>query len=242
MTIPGEGELHLWFSRRGKALGSDRFLREVMSRYVGMTPQQLSFTRGRHGKPALASPSPPIAFNLTDSRDWTALAVSGGADIGADLEFCDRGRQVLKLARRCFFPAEVDHLLACDGPQRIDRFYDYWTLKEAGIKATGGSLARELEGTGFELAYPSDEAEPGDVGRITALTPAVATPAWYCLLQPFENYRLALCCIAPQNFTAGLRLFEWPYTAPRAQPLSLLAVSAPPIQCALGRQMPALGS
>jgi phosphopantetheine--protein transferase-like protein len=228
MIIPGEGELHLWFCRRDKALGSDGFLREVVSCYLGIAPQQLSFTRGRHGKPALASPAHPIAFNLTDSRDWTALAVSGGADIGADLEYCDRGREVLKLARRCFSPAEVDQLLACDGPQRVDCFYDHWTLKEAAIKATGGSLARELEGTGFELAYPAQESEPGVIGRITALKPAAATPAWYCLLQPFENYRLALCCIAPHDFTLGLRLFEWPCTAPRSYPQSLMAVSAPP--------------
>jgi len=35
-----------------------------------------------------------------------------------------------------------------------------------------------------------------------------AGPAWYCLLQPFDDYRLALCGVAPWDYSAGLRAFE----------------------------------
>lgn len=188
--------------------GSDQFLRAVLARYVDSPPAQMRFTRGAQGKPALAAPVLPLGFNLSDSGDWLAMVVSDGAAVGIDLEYCDSGRDVLKLARRCFSAAELADLQACSAAERVSRFYDYWTLKEAHIKAAGGSLGRELETTGFALHYPGASRDGVAIGRIVPLAPMPAGPAWYCLLQPFGDYRLALCGIAARDYGAGLRAFE----------------------------------
>ncbi len=207
-AIPSAGELHLWLCRRETVTGSDQFQRTVLSRYAAASPGRLRFRRGPQGKPALAAPALQLDFNLSHSGDWLALVVSGGMAVGVDLEYCDARRDVLKLAGRFFCAAELADLQACDAAGRSSRFYDYWTLKEAHIKAVGGSLGRELEATGFALRYPVAAAGSAAPGRIVPLAPLAAEPAWYCLLQPDDHYRLAICCIAPGDSSPGLRGFE----------------------------------
>jgi 4'-phosphopantetheinyl transferase len=198
----------------------------VLSGYGGAAPAQLHITRGRYGKPGLAAPVLPLAFNLSRSGDWFAMAVSNGAAVGVDLEYCDMGRDVLRLARRFFFPLELAELQACAARERVSRFYDYWTLKEAHIKAGGGALGHELEATGFSLRYPDTAAGRRGIGRIAALAPVAS--AWYGLLQPVADYRLALCCRSPRALACGVRLFERSEGAPIERRFALRAVSLLP--------------
>ena len=138
-------------------------------------------------------------------------------------------RDVLKLARRCFSAAELADLQACTIAGRSARFYDYWTLKEAHIKAAGGSLGRELETTVFALEYPVQAAGDTAIGSIVQLAPQPAQSAWYCLVQALEHYRLALCCSAVPGASPGLRLFEFTNTgAILERNPALSAVSAGP--------------
>jgi len=205
-ALPGAAGLHLWLSRRFAVDDSRAFARQVLSRYVGLAPERLRFSRGEHGKPELVYPACPVAFNMSGSGGWLALAVSGGPAVGVDLEYCDPYRDVLKLARRGFNQSEVTDLQACSGHQRTARFYDYWTLKEARVKSSGGSLGRQLQATAFALAYPG--AGTTGVGSIVALPEGETGSAWYGLLQPLPDYRLALCCRSGQDFAPNLRLFE----------------------------------
>ena len=205
----GAEDLHLWLCRREAVAGSDSFRRSVLSRYAPLAPGDWRFTRGAHGKPALAGSRFQFAFNLSNSGDWLALVVSTGAAVGLDLEYCDPRRPVLKLARRCFNQAELAELQGCSARDRVARFYDYWTLKEAGIKARGGSLALELESTGFRLDFARREGAPrAQPGTISALAPKHGMTDFYCLLDPAGSYRLALCCRTRGQFSPRLRLFE----------------------------------
>ncbi len=226
VLAPGEGELHLWFCRRELVAGSEPFQREVLSRYARVAPADLNFAKGPHGKPALLSPHLPIAFNLSNCRDRLVMAISAGGAVGVDLEYCDPRRDVEKLAQRFFSGAEVHQLRACAGAPKVERFYDYWTLKEAAIKATGGSLGRELESTSFDLTEPAGLAGECAPGSIIALTSPVDGRAWYGLLQPFDDYRLAICCIAADDFSAGIRQFDWPHDTPEMCSPRLLATSS----------------
>jgi len=229
LATPSAGELHLWLCHREIAADTNDFLRRVLLRYAGVDPGQLSLRRGPQGKPALAAPMLRLDFNLSHSGDWLALVVSDGTAVGIDLEYCDAGRDVLKLARRFFCTAELADLEACSGAERNSRFYDYWTLKEACIKATGGSLGRELEATGFTVRYPALAAGRAAPGCIVPLAPVTAGPAWYCLLQPLADYRLAVCGLALRDFSLGLRSFELRAgNVAIARPLALRAVSMVP--------------
>jgi phosphopantetheinyl transferase (holo-ACP synthase) len=224
LSPPAGDQLHLWLAASDAVADSDGFTRAVLSRYTGRPPASLAFARGPNGKPQLLDGPRSLSFNLSDSGTWLALAVSGGAAVGVDLEFCDPSRDVLKLARRYFRAPEIADMEAREGARLIDRFYDYWTLKEARVKAAGGSLGRELQVTGFALGG----REVGEPGSIRALESA-AVGAWYGLLEPLPQYRLALCCLGGADFSRGLRLLQWPGGgAPQDGPPPLRAVSARP--------------
>ncbi len=107
------------------------------------------------GKPAVDQGLPQLPFSLSHSRGMAAVAVSSGLPVGVDVEAMvaltgDRGLGELVLA-----PAERAALAAAiDEGEWRDRFFSFWTLKEAVIKATGQGLAADLPGFAVALVPP----------------------------------------------------------------------------------------
>jgi phosphopantetheinyl transferase len=222
-------DLHLWVCRARAVADSLTLARAVLSRYAGAEPGAWRFEKGCHGKPALVGAPRPLDFNLSDSGDWRVCAVTAGTAVGVDLEHSDSRRDVMKLARRFYDPAEVAALEACApaGEQR-SRFYDYWTLKEARVKAQGLALGPALASLVFELDFPAGAPGEGGAGTISEAVPGEPLGAHYCLLDLAPGYRLATCWLKPAGILPRLRLFHW-CPAAGARPLvrPLRAASAP---------------
>lgn len=204
-----EQGLHLWLCPARLVAGSDDFKRRVLSRYAPVAPSEWCFEVGASGKPKLVGPDLPgqlasLQFNLSHSRDWLVCAISGAASVGVDLEYCDPGRDTRKLAQRFFHPDEVAAIDACDAAERVDRFYDYWTLKEARVKASGAALARALDSSSFELSFPV----PGGIGAIATRASDSATTVQYLLWDLPAGFRLAVCRIGDLALPPCLRLLE----------------------------------
>lgn len=197
-------DIHLWLCLQQGATSSDTFKRNVLSNYAAVAPQEWRFTVNGNGKPEIHDAPVPLQFNLSDSGDWLVCAVTIGAAVGVDLEYCDSNREVLKLARRCYSSAELAALQACSESEQYQRFYDYWTLKEASIKSRGGSLGRELETTAFELEFPV--VRSGAMGAVVRAVPA--NDDYCCLLDPVPGYRLAVCKPGGAKLQPCLRLFN----------------------------------
>jgi 4'-phosphopantetheinyl transferase len=145
-------------------------VRLTLASYTGSDPAALRFSPGPHGKPEVVGP--PGArlprFNLSHSRGLIALAVTSDDDVGLDVEHVERQVDCLELARRFFAPREAAHVAAVDSVERHRVFFDYWTLKEAFVKATGLGLSVPLESFWFDLSDPpvaSFADAPRDVGR-----------------------------------------------------------------------------
>lgn len=201
--------MHLWRAPARIVGSSDDFKRRVLSHYAAVAPQEWRFDVGTRGKPALLGPALPeslqtLQFNLSHSRDWLVCAISGAAHVGIDLEYCDPARDTLKLARRFFHPGEVLALEACAAAVGVDRFYDYWTLKEARVKASGEALALSLDSRSFEFAGWEDDA----VARVAALAPDSAATVQYLLWDLPASFRLAVCRIGDIALPPRLRLLE----------------------------------
>ena len=45
-----------------------------------------------------------------------------------------------RIAERYFHPYEIAQLSKLEGPEKLRRFYEYWTYKEAFLKALGGTI------------------------------------------------------------------------------------------------------
>lgn len=91
-----------------------------------------------YGRPYLTA---PVDFNISHSGDYVLCAFSRHCRIGIDIEKI----QPLKLAnfRRQMTDAEWNQVNAAANPLRA--FYDYWTRKEAAIKAIGHGLSLPLD-------------------------------------------------------------------------------------------------
>jgi len=129
-------------------------VRTVLSKYTGVDPVQWRFTTNAYGKPDAVGPAwaEPLRFNLSHTRGLIVCAVTRLEEIGVDVENITRQSTGPDLARRYFSAQEVADLLKLPLPRQQEVFFDYWTLKEAYIKARGKGLAIPLDEFSFDLA------------------------------------------------------------------------------------------
>lgn len=171
--------------RRRRAILSRVLLRTTLSRYAPVPPAHWAFDRDGFDKPRIAEPADTsLAFNISHSADWIACAVSREKAVGIDVQLCDPGRDVLRLAARFFSANETALLRTLTASGRCDRFYAYWTLKEAWLKTTGRGVSGGLDSICFEL---------GENGCLSGFADPFDFPATFWSWQLEADYKLALC-------------------------------------------------
>lgn len=152
----------LYFAEdRRNALIARALVRTALSHYADRPPQQWCFSKGAHGKPEIIDPPAGLRFNLSHTQGMIVCAISRHHDLGVDVENCQRRNDLLKIAKHHFSAAECEALFSLPSAQRKDRFFDYWTLKESYIKASGEGLAIALDSFSFQLPPPAS-TENGD--------------------------------------------------------------------------------
>lgn len=151
-------------------------LRALLGRHLGRDPRSLVFALNEFGKPRLAD-HPGVHFSLSHSQDRALLAVSEGAEVGADLEMM-RPVEHLDLARRYFHPDEVAAIERHGDPRQA--FFRIWTLKEAVVKAIGLGLSLPLDGFAVSIAGACPVME---------IAPAEAPGAWWLSMEPGDYCR-----------------------------------------------------
>jgi 4'-phosphopantetheinyl transferase len=133
-------------------------VRTALSRHVpAVSPDAWSFVTNRYGRPFIAGPQTesPLFFSLSHTDGCVACVVSVNECVGVDVEATDRKCAHREIAEFVFSPEEVGALCALPPAELIDRFFDYWTLKEAYIKARGFGLALPLADFAFTLSPPA---------------------------------------------------------------------------------------
>lgn len=135
-------------SKRDLFLLAHGLLRTSLSEHADVTPDEWQFATGAHGRPEIAAPQSPLRFNLSHTSGLAVCAVSSGCEVGIDVEDISRQHDP-ELARRFFSPREQRDLQGLAGSDQRVRFYQYWTLKEAYLKARGLGLSIPLEAFSF---------------------------------------------------------------------------------------------
>lgn len=115
-------------------------LREILSRYLGVAPENLELELTKHGKPVLKNAPLPLTFSLTHSGGQVFIAVALSKEIGIDFETRNEKRAFSSIAQEVFSPLEISELERLNKNDYVSRFYDLWTLKEAYTKARGLGL------------------------------------------------------------------------------------------------------
>jgi len=122
-------------------------LRIVLGRSLQRAPEGLRFAIGEHGKPSIDG----VEFNLSHTEGCIVVAL-GNDPLGVDVESWLRRTDVLGICDRFFAPSEAAALRALPPSEHRERFFRYWTLKEAYIKARGMGLAIPLASFSFDLS------------------------------------------------------------------------------------------
>lgn len=186
---------------RMQFLAGRALLRSVLSRYLGLPPQQVRLCAGLFGKPHLDISSQKLHFNLAHTRGIAVCGVTRHGEIGVDVERHDR-RINLQLAHRYFAPEEVESLNRLPLQEQPRRFLELWTLKEAFVKAVGTGLRMPLDSFAFHIS--SRDA------RLLYCQRAGLPSDWLAVQFPLgATYQVALVVQALGATRIGYQLHPW---------------------------------
>jgi 4'-phosphopantetheinyl transferase len=155
-----------YFAKDRKRFVAGRgLLRVILSSYVGMSPGEIIFAYGSHGKPALKRQDgqAAIEFNLAHTHAMAIYAITQDRPVGVDIEFIQADFPIEEVAKNFFSSSELAALQALPRKLRVAAFFKCWTRKEAFIKALGDGLSRPLADFDVSLV-PGEPAQLLNVG------------------------------------------------------------------------------
>jgi len=123
------------------------YLRLLLGAYLDLPGKDVHIKRRIKGRPELDSiqSKGELNFSVARSNACYLIGVSGGADIGVDLEVATRRTgKPMALARRYFSQDETAALSAFSDSVLQHAFMHTWSCKEAIVKASGVGIANQL--------------------------------------------------------------------------------------------------
>jgi 4'-phosphopantetheinyl transferase len=181
-----------YFARdRRRYMVTRALVRTVLSRYVSVHPREWIFSANAYGRPEIVNEQARdagLSFNISHTHSLIVLGVTKRRALGVDVENF-RAREVsLDIADHFFAPQEVAALSAVPPQQQQYRFFEYWTFKEAYIKARGMGLSLPLDK--FNFHYPDDCTVEIAIDPELADEPA----RWqFWQFRPRSEYLVAIC-------------------------------------------------
>jgi 4'-phosphopantetheinyl transferase len=145
---------------REKFIVARAALRDILSRYLDISPPQIRFSINRFGKPSIAAELNPnaIRFNISRSNEIALCAVTRGREVGVDIELIDEESASSEIAERFFAPDETTDLKRLPAKLWNAAFFSCWTRKEAYVKAIGEGLSHPLNK--FSVSILPEELTP----------------------------------------------------------------------------------
>lgn len=131
---------------RGRA-----FARRSLSRCAPPHPSEWRIERDTAGKPFVAGPlgPPDIHFNVSHTRGLILCVVSKHEHVGVDVEWHSVLPDLEQVAGLVLSPVEMGEWNWSPPSEKVPRFFDLWTLKEAYSKARGIGLGLPFDQVGF---------------------------------------------------------------------------------------------
>jgi len=132
---------------RHRFLVTRALVRTVLSGYADVAPADWTFSVNPYGRPEIAPRHPGaelLSFSVSHTPSLVVLGVGHGRALGVDTEYVQGRQAPLGVAERFFAPTEVAALRALPEADQPRRFFEYWTLKEAYVKARSMGLSLPL--------------------------------------------------------------------------------------------------
>jgi 4'-phosphopantetheinyl transferase len=188
---------------RRRYIVSQGSLRTILGRYLDLAPEQIVFSRGVRGKPALKATQHAtveegrLQFNTSHSHELALYAIARGREVGIDIEHIRPMSDAEQIVKRFFSDQERTVFQSLAPDQKLPAFFTCWTRKEAFTKARGEGLYRPLDQfvVSFSPGEParllSFEEDPQETSRWSfhSLTPAPGYTA--ALVVEGQSWRLS---------------------------------------------------
>lgn len=179
-------------------------LRQVLARYLAITPAAVEFELTRFSKPQLVGRLRQIAdlrFNLSHAGSRALVAVASGRDVGVDVEVIDPGLDAASLISMTCTPAE--QRVIADAAD-VALFWRVWVRKEAALKAAGCGLLHPPDSV--TVLPPVDFGwlvASGIVGRWVSRDLSIGAGYAACVAAEGDNWILAV-----RDFTDSKLIFR----------------------------------
>lgn len=177
------------------ALITRAFVRIVLSQYAELQPQDWQFDITKNGKPEIKNASLALRFNLSHNDKLIICAVCLKHDIGCDIENLSRKTSIETISKRYFASAEYQNLKNMPDQLRRSRFFEYWTLKEAFVKATGLGISQGFDSFNFTIEETKNPIFNDSIHlNFSEITSEYNKKDWYsCLTYPDNTHCIAIC-------------------------------------------------
>ncbi len=136
---------------RHQYLVTRALIRTTLSHYINKSPKKWQFSKNKYGRPEILQANNRLRFNLSHTDNLVICGLVWEKDIGVDVENQARQNATIEIADRFFSQQEVTDLHQLPKQLQQSRFFDYWTLKEAYIKARGMGLSLPLKYFSFHF-------------------------------------------------------------------------------------------
>ena len=141
----------LFEKTRHQFLISHVLVRLALSQYAHTSAGDWRFALGPHGKPEIIAEQNDrnLRFNLSHCKGLAICGITRNDDLGVDCENTERKTDFCALAQRYFATSEAEQVVTAAPSQTAEKFFRFWTLKEAYVKAHGQGLSLPLQKFAF---------------------------------------------------------------------------------------------
>ena len=149
-------------------------LRLILASYLSVEPGAIRFCYGKDGKPRLqnAFGMTGIQFNLSHSEGLALYVFTRGHEVGVDVEYMREISEMEQIVEQFFSVRERVFFGTLPTSEKHKAFLNWWTRKEAFMKAVGEGLSYPLDR--FDVS-----AEPGkSVELLRTVGVAKEGPRW----------------------------------------------------------------
>lgn len=122
-------------------------LRLILSSYLSVEPGAIQFSFEKNGKPRLQNVfgKTDIQFNLSHSQGLALYVFTLGHEVGVDIEYIREISEMEQIVEQFFSVRERVFFSTLPASQKQETFFNWWTRKEAFMKATGDGLSYPLD-------------------------------------------------------------------------------------------------
>ena len=122
-------------------------LRGLLAHYLSSTPERVQLSYGPNGKPFLADVcnKENLCFNLSHSEGYALFAFTQDREIGVDIEYVHAFGEMEEIAKGFFSSDEHLALKTLSKAEKKTTFFNFWTRKEAFVKAVGMGLSHPFD-------------------------------------------------------------------------------------------------